>query len=163
MESFTPGNETERQFRDALGSFATGVTVVTARTAEGPVGITANSFASVSLNPPLVLWSPARASGRFAAFLAARHYAIHILSAEQAPLCRHFTRAPNGFKGVEISENAHGVPLIEGCLARFECEQTGTHDGGDHMIILGRVSRVTRRAGAPLVFHAGHFQTLAPL
>lgn len=147
----------ERAFRDALGQFATGVTVVTATTPAGPLGITANSFASLSLDPPLVLWSPARASRRFAPMVAAQHYAIHVLGQDQMDLCRHFARNGLDFAlpGVEI--NAEGVPLLPGCLARFECRQSTVHEGGDHAIIVGTVVRAVFQEGAPLVFSAGQY------
>lgn len=143
---FVPGPETARAFRDALGSFATGVTVVTADTPQGPVGITANSFASLSLDPPLVLWSPARSSRRFPVFAQAEAFAIHILAAGQDAVARHFTRQP------ELPEGGLG-PV----LARFDCLREAVHEGGDHAIIVGRVLRVLHSPGAPLVFHAGRF------
>ena len=118
--TFVPGPDAARDFRDALGRFATGVTVVTCE-ADGPLGITANSFASVSLDPPLVLWSPARGSRRFDAFAGARHFAIHVLGAEQEALGAGFSSSGEAFEGLELERNAEGVPLIAGCLARFEC------------------------------------------
>lgn len=161
-ETFDPAHGDTRRFRDALGAFATGVCVVTAAGTDRPVGITANSFASLSLEPPLVLWSPARASRRFAAFLAARDYAIHVLAEDQFALARHF--AVNGYDfaldGVTVS--ADGVPLLPGCLARFECRQEAVHEGGDHALIVGRVLRAASRAGKPLVFSAGRYGGLAP-
>lgn len=157
MQSFTPGPETARDFRDALGRFATGVTVVTTTSPEGPVGITANSFASVSLDPPLVLWSPARASRRFPAFEAADRYAIHILGADQEHLCRAFARNGTAFEGIDWAPDAGGVPVIAGCLARFDCARHAAHDGGDHLIIVGRVLSAAAREGAPLVFSAGAY------
>ena len=101
MTSFTPDKDTERLFRNTLGRFATGVTVITTMTDQGPLGITANSFASVSLDPPLVLWSPAKASRRFPAFAEAEHYAIHVLSEEQIDLCRRFSRDGFDFDGLD--------------------------------------------------------------
>jgi flavin reductase (DIM6/NTAB) family NADH-FMN oxidoreductase RutF len=157
METFIPGPDTERDFRHALGQFATGVTVVTCASAEGPVGITANSFASVSLDPPLVLWSPARSSRRFPHFEAAGHFAIHILGAEQRDVCRAFVRDGAAFDAVDWTEGAQGVPLIDGCLARFECRREAVYEGGDHLIVVGRVERAAYRAGTPLVFSAGCF------
>lgn len=142
-------------FRRALGSFATGVTIVTARGPDGPVGITANSFASVSLDPPLVLWSPAKASRRFGYFAEARHYAIHVLGAEDEAICEGFSRAHSAFDTLDWSENAHGVPLIHGVAARFECSLEASHDAGDHVILVGRVTRATHDPQVPLVFHAG--------
>ncbi|MDU8942282.1 flavin reductase family protein [Ovoidimarina sediminis] len=153
----TPSDMTAREFRDALGRYATGVTVVTTSTPLGPLGITANSFASVSLDPPLVLWSPARASRRFAAFADADHYAIHVLGAEQMDICRRFSTDGLDFAGLDWAENAQGVPLISGCLAQFECERTAVHEGGDHLIVVGRVLAFAHRPGAPLVFSGGAY------
>lgn len=156
-ESFNPAEGDTRRLRDAFGAFATGVCVVTAPAEGGPVGITANSFASLSLEPPLVLWSPARASRRFAAFCAAEHFAIHVLAEDQFALARHFALKGRDFALEGVSANAEGVPLLPGCLARFECRQEAVHDGGDHALIIGRVLRVSHRAGVPLVFSAGRY------
>lgn len=143
---FEPGPATARAFRDALGSFSTGVTVITTDGPDGPVGITANSFASLSLDPPLVLWSPARSSSRFALFEGAARFAIHVLGAAQQDVALHFTR--NGT-----------LPLtgLGPVLARFDCARHAVHEGGDHAIVVGRVLRVWHRAGAPLVFQSGRF------
>lgn len=157
MSAFQPSKHTKREFRDALGRFATGVCVVTTTTAEGPIGITANSFASVSLDPPLVLWSPARASRRFHAFAAADHFAIHVLGEDQDDLCQRFTRSGHDFDGLAWSAGATGSPLIAGCLARFDCTRAAQHDGGDHLIIVGRVTAAQYREGAPLLFSAGRY------
>jgi len=154
---FTPSPETERAFRDALGRFATGITVVTTQAPQGPMGITANSFASVSLDPPLVLWSPAKTSRRFAEFQAAQRFAIHVLAEDQTSLCQQFSREGLNFDGLDWAPNADGVPLIEGCLARFDCRLEAQHDGGDHVIVIGRVVACTERPGAPLIFSAGEY------
>jgi len=159
---FVPGPETARAFRDALGQFATGVTVITTQTNNGPVGITANSFASVSLDPPLVLWSPARSAGRFAVFEGAQHFAIHVMGAAQAALATAFVRDGAAFGGLDWAAGASGAPLIEGCLARFECERHAVHDGGDHAIVVGRVLSACHLPGAPLLFVAGRFAEVAP-
>ncbi|WP_226780936.1 flavin reductase family protein [Oceaniglobus trochenteri] len=160
---FVPGPDTSRAFRDALGQFATGVTVVTTATPDGPLGITANSFASVSLDPPLVLWSPARAARRFPVYEAAQHFAIHVMGAEQAGLCNAFVRDGAAFGDLDWAPGPSGAPLIEGCLARFECERYAVHDGGDHAIIVGRVLNAQSRPGAPLVFSAGQYGGHSPL
>ncbi|PVH28570.1 flavin reductase family protein [Pararhodobacter oceanensis] len=160
LDVFLPGPATERQFRDALGAFSTGVTVITTDSAIGPLAITANSFASLSLDPPLVLWSPAKASRRFEAFAEAPHFAIHVLAADQAALGAHFARQGHDFNlpdGQVASVNAQGVPILPGCLAVFECAFEARHDGGDHAIIIGRVVAARHRNAAPLVFHAGRF------
>jgi flavin reductase (DIM6/NTAB) family NADH-FMN oxidoreductase RutF len=161
MERFTPGPDTARAFRDALGRFATGVTVVTALTDEGPVGITANSFASVSLDPPLVLWSPARASSRFPVFAAAEHFAIHVMGREHRDLAAHFVRHGRDFSGIATEPGPGDVPLLADCLARFACRTEARHDAGDHLIVVGRVLEAASRDGAPLVFcHGGYGQFL---
>ena len=155
MTDFVPGPDTARAFRDALGCFATGVTIVTCKTEDGPLAIAANSFSSLSLDPPLVLWSPAKSSRRFPPFKAAAHYAIHVLTADQAALCQLFARDGTAFADISWSAGAHGVPLIDGCLARFECTQNAIHDGGDHVIIVGEVTRAETTHAAPLVFSTG--------
>ncbi|MBI1219576.1 MAG: flavin reductase [Rhodobacteraceae bacterium] len=160
---FTPGPDHARSLRDALGRFATGVTVVTTHGPHGPVGLTANSFAAVSLDPALVLWSPAKTSRRFGAFAHARFFAVHVLAEDQMDLCRHFTQADNHFAGLDMTTSPEGTPLIGGTLARFECATEATHDAGDHLIIIGRVLRACYRDGAPLIFSRGRyggFQTL---
>jgi flavin reductase (DIM6/NTAB) family NADH-FMN oxidoreductase RutF len=155
--SFVPDAEHARAFRDALGCFATGVTVVTIAGPEGPMGFTANSFASLSIDPPLVLWSPAKSASRFPHYEAARHFVIHILAAEEAEIGARFLRGGAGFDGLDHELNDQGAPIIGGTLARFECEQHASHDGGDHLIIVGRVLRAAHRAGAPLVFSRGSY------
>lgn len=157
MTSFKPGPDTVRLFRDALGRFATGVTVVTCPSDLGPLGITANSFASLSLSPPLVLWSPARASRRFQAFIDAPHYAIHVLSKAQHDLCDRFATQGHDFSGLDWTENAQSVPLFPNCLARFECRRHATHDGGDHAIVVGHVDAAEIGKGEPLLFAGGRY------
>lgn len=146
-----------RQFREALSHYATGVTVVTTRGRSGPVGITANSFTSVSLNPPLVLWCPARASARFQTFATAEYYAIHVLAADQLDLCRRFSRSGTDFSGLPAETTPEGMPLLPNCLARFDCQAHACHDGGDHAILVGRVLRATTRDGDPLLFWGGRY------
>jgi flavin reductase (DIM6/NTAB) family NADH-FMN oxidoreductase RutF len=163
MEAFEPGPETEREFRQALGRFATGVTVVTCDSALGPLGITANSFASVSLDPPLVLWCPARSSARFEAFTAAPHYAIHVVSDQQVDLCLRFTRGGSDWEGVAWAPGPNGVPFLDGCLARFDCTRHAVHDGGDHAIVVGRVASLWRgTSGRPLLFADGTYGRFLP-
>jgi flavin reductase (DIM6/NTAB) family NADH-FMN oxidoreductase RutF len=157
MKSFVPGPDSKREFRDALGRFATGVTVITTATPKGPVGITANSFASVSLDPPVVLWSIGRHSKRFEAFAGCESFAIHVLGAEQLDLGRRFARSGDAFAGLAVSWNETGVPLLAECLSRFECSRIGAHDGGDHLIMLGRVTAATLCEGEPLLFSGGEY------
>ncbi len=154
---FIPGASDPRLLRDALGRFATGVTVITCMTDGGPVGITANSFASVSLDPALVLWSIARTSSRFTAFAAAQHFAIHILGEDERDLAARFTRGGAGFDDLPVTAGQGGAPLIGGTLARFDCALSSAIDGGDHLILLGHVLGASFRDGAPLVFAKGHY------
>lgn len=158
---FVPEANNHRAYRNALGTFTTGVTVVTAMTTDGPVGMTVNSFASVSLDPPLVLWSPAKSSSRYGAFTGARHFAIHVLGADQDYLSAAFTRGGNGFDGIDVRVNDEGVPVLPGTLARFECAEQAQHDAGDHTIIIGKVLRVAHRQGEPLCFSGGRFGRFA--
>ena len=155
--SFEPTLDTARDYRHALGRFGTGVTVVTCDTGDGPLGITANSFASVSLDPPLVLWSPAKSSSRYPFFMAADHFAIHVVAAEQAGLCKAFARDGNPFDQFDWHIGDHGVPLLDNSLSRFECIKTAEYDGGDHSIVVARVTKVTSRDGDPLLFYSGRY------
>lgn len=164
MTTFVPGPENQRAFRDALGRFATGVTVITTAVDGAPLGITANSFASLSLAPPLVLWSPARASRRFAAFEAARHFAIHVIGTHQREVAQAFVRDGAAFEGIDWRPGAEATPLINGCLARFDCTRWAVHDGGDHALVVGRVETVEVGQGQPLLFTGGewgHFTAAA--
>jgi flavin reductase (DIM6/NTAB) family NADH-FMN oxidoreductase RutF len=157
-DSFAPGPETARAFRQALGSFATGVTLVTATDAQGePVGFIANSFSSLSLDPPLVLWSPAISSRRYPVFAAAQVFAVHVLGQAQSGWPARFARGGEGFRGLDWQMTPEGVPALPGALARFDCRQHATYPGGDHVIIVGLVQRVTVADGAPLVFAQGRF------
>ena len=158
---FTPGPDTRRALRDALGRFATGVTVVTCRGSQGPLGITVNSFASVSLDPALVLWSVDRGSSRAAAFTEAQTFAIHILGREERDIAARFTRNGATFEGLDWADGEDGLPVLNGTLARFDCARHAVHDGGDHLILVGAVHRVAFRDGAPLVFSQGHFGDFA--
>lgn len=150
----------ERELRDALGRFATGVTVVTTMTERGPLGITANSFSSVSLRPPLVLWSPARKSRRFPAFEAASHFAVHVLSAGQQALAEDFSGPGDGFLGLAFEPGLGGVPLFAGCAARFECRHAAQYHGGDHLIVVGEVLRLVQAELPPLLFYRGGYCAL---
>jgi len=159
--SFSTGD-----FRAALGMFATGVTIVTARGPGGaPVGLTANSFNSVSLVPPLVLWSLARSAGSMPAFEQGSHYAVNILAAEQHALAERFaSKTADRFADVAFSEGAGGAPVIEGAVAVFECFNRSRYEEGDHVIFVGEVERCSFREGAtPLIFHGGRYFTELPL
>lgn len=156
MQSFSPSAADDRAFRDTLGCFATGVTVVTCQDAEGPLAITANSFAAVSLDPPLILWSPAKSSRRHDSFVAAEHFAVHVLAEDQLPLGRRFAMDGRDFTGLDWADDA-GTPLLSDCLARFTCRRHATVPGGDHTVILGEVLQAAHRPGAPLIFARGAY------
>lgn len=160
ITAFKPDRSNTRALRDAFGRFASGVTIVTAASDDGPVGITASSFSSLSLDPPLVLWSPNAGSRRFPYFERAEHFAIHVLGAEQIDLCKGFADSPFAFEGASVTDSAQGVPLIEGCLARFECRQNAIYPGGDHKIVVGEVINAQMRDGDSLAFFAGQFRAL---
>jgi 3-hydroxy-9,10-secoandrosta-1,3,5(10)-triene-9,17-dione monooxygenase reductase component len=149
----------KRAFRNALGAFTTGVTVVTTCDAAGhDVGLTVNSFNSVSLEPPLVLWSLARSSGSLPAFLQAEHFAVHILAADQEPMSNRFAqRGADKFSGIDLARGEGGVPLLPGCSARFRCRTAFRHEGGDHEIFVGEVLGFEAFERAPLVFHKGGY------
>jgi flavin reductase (DIM6/NTAB) family NADH-FMN oxidoreductase RutF len=152
----------QREFRNAMGHFATGVTVVTTTTPEGPLGMTVNSFASVSLVPPLVLWSPARESDRFAAFEAASHFAIHVLPRDGRALAERFADSGTDFAGLAFAPGHGGVPLLDDFCARIECRHAAKYDGGDHLIVVGEVLRMVERDLPPLIFHRGDYCGLGP-
>jgi flavin reductase (DIM6/NTAB) family NADH-FMN oxidoreductase RutF len=157
---------TALHFRAALGMFATGVTIVTARTPDGDcVGLTANSFNSVSLAPPLVLWSLARKAGSMPAFARGSHYAINILAASQRRLAERFaSKTIDRFAGVPWREGASGAPLLDGAAAVFECFNRSQYEEGDHVIFVGEVERCSVTEGAtPLIFHGGRYYAELPL
>lgn len=149
-----------RELRNALGRFATGVCVITTVDAKGnAVGMTANSFSSVSLDPPLVLWSLQSGSDIYDTFASPRRYAINVLSNEQMDLSNQYARkGDHALDPGHYSIGRHGAPVIRNALVSFECELEVTHEGGDHLIIIGRVKDVAARpTGKPLLFHAGAY------
>jgi len=155
-----------QEFRASLAMFATGVTIVTARTPAGVlVGLTANSFNSVSLNPPLVLWSLSQAASSMAALSTGSHYAINILAADQKELAERFaSRREDRWLDVSFTEGVCGAPLLTGAAATFECFNRSRYEEGDHVIFVGEVERCGHRPGAaPLLFHGGKFYTEHPL
>jgi flavin reductase (DIM6/NTAB) family NADH-FMN oxidoreductase RutF len=158
LEPFDP-----RDLRQAFGRFATGVTVVTFRLADGRrVGLTANSFASVSLDPPLVSWNYRRASPHLEAVLACRHFLVHVLAADQRDLSQRMARpAEDKFAGLPLQDGLGGTPRIQGSLATFECEMWKTFEAGDHVIFLGKVVRYEHADGEPLVFVNGRYAAAA--
>jgi flavin reductase (DIM6/NTAB) family NADH-FMN oxidoreductase RutF/DNA-binding MarR family transcriptional regulator len=148
-----------RRFRSALGAFATGVTIVTTRDASGrDVGLTANSFNSVSLDPPMVLWSLAKSARSLPAFLAATHFAVHVLAADQEELSLRFSAGDRErFAGLDLERGAAQVPLLRGCSARFQCRTAFRHEGGDHVIFVGAVDSFAQSDRLPLIFHGGRY------
>ncbi|WP_417533323.1 flavin reductase family protein [Marinobacterium stanieri] len=151
-----------RELRDALGLFATGVTVVTAPgTGKDAVGITANSFSSLSLEPPLVLWSLALKSPSLDAFEEGKPFAINVLQREQEALAMQFARPlDDKYEGVEYSLNSRQVPLLDGAQAQLECTVEFTRVLGDHLLIVGRVDALNTAPGEPLLFYRGAFARL---
>jgi len=150
-------------FRRALGNFATGVTVMTARHGERRTGMTANSFNSVSLNPPLILWSIIKTSRSYEIFGQADHFAVNVLAADQIALSNHFARySEDKFDGIEIETASCGTPLLPGCAARFVCEQYQCLDGGDHWILLGKVIHFDDFGRTPLLYHQGAYSAVLP-
>jgi len=147
-------------FRAALAMFATGVTIVTALDADSrPVGLTANSFNSVSLAPPLVVWSLALRSRSLAVFQGAERYAVNVLAHDQIELARRFSRPhADRFDGVPFRLGAAAAPLIEGCVAWLECRHHALHPAGDHMLFIGQVDACVHQNVAPLVWHGGRYQ-----
>lgn len=147
------------EYRRALGCFATGVAVVTALDTKGEkIGITVNSFNSVSLNPPLVLWSIGEDSQSFSAFIAAEHFAVNVLATHQQDICEQFAvRGSNKFDGLECSDGIAGIPILPEFSAAFECRAVNCYDGGDHKIIVGRVLKCEDRKTDPLIFYRGHY------
>lgn len=157
-----------RAFRVALGGFATGVCIVTAVAEDGRrVGMTINSFSSVSLDPPLVLWSIARTAQSLPVFSTVKHWAVNVLAEDQESLSNTFARPPlsaegHRYDGVATSEGIGGAPLIEGAIARFQCATEHLYDGGDHVIVVGRVLAFDRVESAPpLLFAQGRYGRLA--
>ena len=148
---------TSRDLRTALGKFATGVTVVTTAGEDGPVGVTVNSFSSVSLDPPLILWSLARTSSRLPVFEQASHFAVHVMNHQQEDLCRAFSRDARAFDSLAMRQNQKNIPIIEDCLACFECARHAVHAGGDHLIFVGRVEAVSLTHTDPFIFFDSNF------
>lgn len=146
-------------FRRALGMFATGVTIVTARAGDGtPVGMTANSFNSVSLDPPMVLWSLAKSARSLPVFHAAEHWNVHILANGQNDLANRFARAgEDKFSGLALENALTDAPLLAECSARFQCRTVFRYEGGDHIIFVGEVIGFDRVETAPLLYVSGEY------
>ncbi|MGQ9369956.1 flavin reductase family protein [Azospirillum sp. A39] len=153
-----------RAFRNALGTFATGITVITTRCPDGtPVGVTVNSFSSVSLDPPLVLFCLGRESRSFDVLAHGTCFAVNVLAEEQQELSARFSRGDeqDRWEGIEVERWETGAPILRGCLANLDCTKEAVHDGGDHVILVGRVRRLgAREAGNPLLYFRGGYARL---
>ena len=156
-KTFSPTPDQNAAYREALGCFGTGVTVITTNTKKGPRAITVNSFSSVSLDPPLVLWCLAKDSQRFNAFNACQHYSIHVMAEEQHEQALMFARDGLDFSHAEWETDDKGRPQLVNCLARFDCHLHAKHEAGDHLILVGEVEQVMYRAGKGLIFKRGQF------
>jgi flavin reductase (DIM6/NTAB) family NADH-FMN oxidoreductase RutF len=149
----------DAQFRQALSQFATGVTVITTRLADGSFrGLTASSFNSVSLDPPLVLWSLGNVANSLPIFSGNSHYVINVLNADQAHLAKRFSRrTENPFEGVDYELSRTGQPILKGASAWFECHNRSRYPEGDHVIFVGEVEHCAFHPQPSLIFHGGQF------
>lgn len=154
----------QNDFRAALGTFATGVTIVTTMSQTGePIGVTASSFNSVSLDPPLVLWSLAKSSSSLDSFCGSGHFCVHVLSAAQEELSNSFARSgAEKFAGVEWTQGVLGSPVLNTYSALFQCKMMHEYEGGDHVILVGEVVEFDRKDHAPLLFHGGRYAESRP-
>lgn len=149
-----------RAYRNSLSAFTTGVAIVTTRTPEGEkVGLTVNSFTSLSIDPPMVLWCLGKKSKSVPLFQKSRPFTVSVLTAGQQHLAEIFSSQNNDrFKDVALAGDPTGAPIIDGCLSWFECKVDNIFDGGDHHIIVGEVSRFGRQDEKPLVFQNGEYK-----
>lgn len=152
-----------RQLRNTLGAFATGVTVITTLDSDGtPRAMTANSFSSVSLDPPLVLWSIGKSAMAFNAFTCCQHFVVHVLKQEQQALsARVASREARTFDDLSMEHGIGNVPMFSDFLARIQCELHECLPGGDHIIVIGKVLDIELREGDPLLFYSGQYRELA--
>jgi len=155
--TFVPAADNTRDLRTSLGRFATGVTVLTAMSDDGPIGMTVNSFSSVSLDPPLIAWSLAKRSGRYLPFAGAHYFSVNVLGSTQAEVAMRFARDATAFDEAHWEEGELEMPVLKGALACFECSREFLYEGGDHTIIIGRVEYATVGSGEPLLFYGGAF------
>ena len=157
---------TKEQFRQAMGCFATGVTVVTVAREDGGVhGMTANAFCSVSLDPLLVLVCVDRRARTHPILHASEHFGINVLNEEQQSLATHYARPDRDDRGAErvgakFAHTKRGTPLLAGCLGHLECRLVKAHEAGDHTIFIGQVELVTLQEGRPLLFYRGRYESL---
>ena len=151
-----------KEFRNALGQFATGVTVITTLDKDGnKAGMTVNSFSSVSLEPMSVLWSLAKTAKTFDAFNVTERFAIHVLNADQQAISNQFaSRGGDRFENIALTKGHGGIPILQDYSAVFQCEIEARHEGGDHIIMVGRVIDFDNKCQPPLIFHAGHYADL---
>lgn len=159
-----PGEDFSRRFRNALGMFATGITVVTTRTPDGtPIGLTVNSFNSVSLDPALIVWSMSNRLPSLPLLEGCEYYAINVLAADQEDLSQRFaSRLEDRFAGIEFDQGVGGVPLLRGGCAHFECRNTTRYPGGDHTVFISEVVDFDRFDRPPLLYFGGAYRRLAP-
>ncbi|MET9488282.1 3-hydroxy-9,10-secoandrosta-1,3,5(10)-triene-9,17-dione monooxygenase reductase subunit [Nocardia sp. NPDC006630] len=155
-----------RQFRNVLGQFCTGITVITTFDSDGaPIGFACQSFAALSLEPPLVLFCPTKASKSWAAIEANGKFCVNILAEEQQPVCARFgSREPDKFAGVPWRTSDLELPLLDDALATIECTVDQVIDGGDHYIVIGRVQALSEStdSGRPLLFYRGQYTAIEP-
>jgi len=163
VQSYFPGHSDTRVLRDAFGKFATGVTIVSVNSPEGPIGITINSFSSLSIDPPLVQWTVAKKASRYQAFLESAEFTVNILRAEHAQVALDFCKDSRAFDDEQWHLGSDQPPLLNTALASFRCDQKAPYDGGDHSIIIGQVVEGTFSEGAPLIFYGGEFGCFSAL
>lgn len=159
MAEFNPA-----QFREALGRFATGVAIVTCPGGEGgPVGVTVNSFSSLSLEPPLILWCLDDKSYRGETFQSCGVFAVNVLARAQQALSVRFSESgQHDFTGIRYQDGGNGAPVLPDALAVFECDVVARHEGGDHTIFVGRVTGMRSRDGEPLLYYRGRYRGIGP-
>lgn len=158
----SPAHFDERKFREVLGCFATGITVVSAIEDAQPVGFTCQAFTSLSLDPPMVALAPSKTSTSWPRIAEAGWFCVNILAESQEELCRAFAvSGSDKFVGVEWSPGTNGVPRLDGALAHIDCELVAIHDAGDHELVTGRVADLAMGSGKPLVFYRGSFSTVS--
>ena len=152
-----------RELRNAFGTFATGITVITTKGRDGnDYGLTANSFSSVSLDPPLLLWCLGKQTDCYDAFQNAEYYAVHILADTQQDLSNTFaSKGADKFAGLNVERGPGDIPMLSGAVTRFVCKSAHQYPGGDHIIHVGEVMAVSSAEGKPLLFHKGKYETLA--
>lgn len=162
MPKTSPSSDNSKALRNALGSFATGVTIVTALDSDqNPIGMTVNSFNSVSLNPPLILWSISKDSNCFDDFIKSETFAVHVLNHSQEDLSNRFAESGgNKFLGLSLESGFKSTPILPDFSACFECKTEHQYDGGDHIILVGRVVSFEDRETDPLVFYRGQYKTI---